>query len=102
MNFNPKIEYQSLATIKNFQEKKLQEVLAYTNANSNYYQSLFKKEKIDSTKIKKIEDLQHIPFTTKENLQRYNKDFICVEPSKIVDYITTSGTLSTPTTLPHR
>ncbi|HON19708.1 MAG TPA: AMP-binding protein [Bacteroidales bacterium] len=98
MNFNPKIEYQSLATIKNFQEKKLQEVLAYTNANSNYYQSLFKKEKIDSTKIKKIEDLQHIPFTTKENLQRYNKDFICVEPSKIVDYITTSGTLSTPTT----
>ncbi|HOF16988.1 MAG TPA: AMP-binding protein [Bacteroidales bacterium] len=98
MNFNPEIEYQSLATIKNFQEKKLQEVLAYTNANSNYYQSLFKKEKIDSTKIKKIEDLQHIPFTTKENLQRYNKDFICVEPSKIVDYITTSGTLSTPTT----
>lgn len=98
MNFNPEIEYQSLATIKNFQEKKLQEVLAYTNTNSNYYQSLFKKEKIDSTKIKKIEDLQHIPFTTKENLQRYNKDFICVEPSKIVDYITTSGTLSTPTT----
>ena len=97
MNFNPEIEYQSLATIKNFQEKKLQEVLAYTNANSNYYQSLFKR-KIDSTKIKKIEDLQHIPFTTKENLQRYNKDFICVEPSKIVDYITTSGTLSTPTT----
>ena len=45
MNFNPEIEYQSLATIKNFQEKKLQEVLAYTNANSNYYQSLFKKEK---------------------------------------------------------
>ncbi len=98
MNFKPEIEYQSLETIKSFQEKKLHEVLAYTNAKSKYYQLLFKREKIAIEKIKKIEDLQYIPFTTKENLQQHNKDFISVDSSKIVDYITTSGTLSTPTT----
>lgn len=98
MHFKPEIEFRPLSEIKKFQEEKLQHVLAYTNHTSNYYQSVFKKEKIDVAKIRTLEDLQQIPFTTKENLQTYNHDFICVERSKIVDYITTSGTLSTPTT----
>lgn len=98
MNFNPDIEYQPLDVIKRFQEKKLQEVLAYTNHKSTYYQSVFKKEGIDIKKIKTLEDLRHIPLTKKEDLQINNNDFICVDKLQIVDYITTSGTLSTPTT----
>ncbi|NLE62615.1 MAG: phenylacetate--CoA ligase [Bacteroidales bacterium] len=98
MNFKPDIEYRSLTEIKKFQSEKLQQVLAYTNNKSNYYQSLFKKEKIDIRKIKTVEDLRYLPFTNKENLQSYNQDFICVDRSQITDYITTSGTLSTPTT----
>lgn len=98
MTFKPDIEYQPLDVIKKFQEKKLREVLAYTNEKSKYYRSLFKKEKINIEKIKTIEDLAYIPFTKKEDLQVNNKDFVCVDRSQIVDYITTSGTLSTPTT----
>jgi phenylacetate-CoA ligase len=98
MNFKPDIEYRSLTEIKKFQSEKLQQVLAYINNKSNYYQSLFKKEKIDIRKIKTVEDLRYLPFTNKENLQSYNQDFICVDRSQITDYITTSGTLSTPTT----
>ncbi|MBP7101892.1 MAG: AMP-binding protein [Bacteroidales bacterium] len=98
MTFKPDIEFQPLDVIKRFQEKKLKEVLSYTNEKSKYYQSLFKKEKINIQKIKSIEDLAYIPFTKKEDLQVNNKDFICVDRSQIVDYITTSGTLSTPTT----
>jgi phenylacetate-CoA ligase len=98
MNFKPDIEYRPLTEIKNFQSEKLQQVLAYTNSKSNYYQSLFKKEKIDICKIKTVEDLRYLPFTNKEDLQTYNQDFICVDRSQITDYITTSGTLSTPTT----
>ncbi|MCL2132406.1 MAG: AMP-binding protein, partial [Lentimicrobiaceae bacterium] len=48
-------------------------------------------------KIKLLSDLKHIPVTNKEDLQLYNDDFFCVEKSKIVDYMTTSGTLSDPT-----
>ncbi|MDD4210310.1 MAG: phenylacetate--CoA ligase family protein, partial [Bacteroidales bacterium] len=98
MTFKPDIEYQPLDVIKKFQEKKLREVLAYTNEKSKYYRSLFKKEKINIEKIKTIEDLAYIPFTKKEDLQVNNKEFVCVDRSQIVDYITTSGTLSTPTT----
>lgn len=98
MNFQPDIERQPLQVIKKFQEKELQKMLVYLNEHSPFYQKLFKREKIDYKKIKTLEDLRFIPITKKEDLQVHNQDFICVDKSKIVDYITTSGTLSDPTT----
>jgi len=98
MNFYPNIEREPLSIIKKFQEEKLIETLDYVNRLSPYYKNLFKKEKIDISKIKTLEDLSIIPLTKKEDLQINNQDFVCVDKSKIVDFITTSGTLSTPTT----
>ncbi len=98
MNFYPDIEKEPLSVIKKFQEEKLIETLDYVNRLSPYYKNLFKKEKIDISKIKTLEDLRIIPLTKKEDLQINNKDFVCVDKSKIVDFITTSGTLNTPTT----
>lgn len=98
MNFKPEIEFQPRNVIKAFQEEKLREDLQYLNANSKFYQNLFKKEHIDIQKIRTLEDLTYIPVTTKEDLQLHNEDFFCVERNKIADYITTSGTLSDPTT----
>jgi phenylacetate-CoA ligase len=94
----PYIEYQSPAEIKRFQESKLAETLAYLSKNSPFYQRLFSEKKIDIQRIKTIEDLRQIPFTTKQDLQLYNEDFLCVSRDKIADYITTSGTLSDPVT----
>ena len=94
----PHIEKQSLNEIKAFQELKLQEVLHYVNTHSVYYQALFQEYKIDISKIKKLEDLQQIPTTTKEDLQRNNDDFLCVPIHKIIDFATTSGTLGDPVT----
>ena len=96
--YKPEIEYQPRTVIKAFQEEKLREDLQYLKARSKFYQNLFQKEHIDIDKIKTLEDLQCIPVTTKEDLQLHNEDFFCVEKSKIADYITTSGTLSDPTT----
>jgi len=98
MGNTPLIEYQPLSGIKRFQEDKLVETLIYLNDHSPFYQRLFREHNIDSFKIKKLEDLQQIPFTTKQDLQLYNEDFLCVSREKIVDYITTSGTLSDPVT----
>lgn len=94
----PKIETATLAEIKTFQEQKLMEVLRYVNKNSPYYKSLFLKENIDIKKIKSLADLALLPVTTKENLQKYNDDFLCVSSNKIIDYATTSGTLGDPVT----
>jgi phenylacetate-CoA ligase len=97
MNFRPEIEFQPLDIIKKFQERELNKLLEYLNNKSKYYSGMFKKEKIDPYKIKTLQDLKYIPVTTKEDLQLYNDDFFCVDKSKFVDYMTTSGTLSDPT-----
>ena len=97
-SFEPEIEFQPREVIKAFQEEKLREHLAYLKAKSPFYQRMFKENNIDISKIQTLEDLTQIPVTTKEDLQKHNKDFICVPASEIRDYITTSGTLSDPTT----
>jgi phenylacetate-CoA ligase len=94
----PKIETASLAEIKAFQEHKLMELLVSVNENSPFYKALFEKENIDISKIKTLEDLQLLPVTTKEDLQKNNDDFMCVPTNKIIDYATTSGTLGDPVT----
>ncbi|MCG3166331.1 MAG: Phenylacetate-coenzyme A ligase [Bacteroidia bacterium] len=90
----PEIETKSSSEIKSLQENLLQEQLAYISKNSKYYQ----RAGIDFQKIKTLEDLQKIPVTTKDDLQQYNDDFICVPKNKIIDYVTTSGTLGDPVT----
>ena len=92
----PEIETRSLEEIKQYQEKELTKLLDYLLKNSRFYASMFKKNKIDITTVRSLDDLRHIPPTTKEDLQLHGHDFICVEKSHIVDYITTSGTLGDP------
>ncbi|MDD2199738.1 MAG: phenylacetate--CoA ligase family protein, partial [Bacteroidales bacterium] len=94
----PEIEKESLTVIKKYQERQLPKVLEYLNERSTYYKRLFSNNKININRIKTLEDLTHIPFTDKSDLQTNNADFYCVEKEKIVDYITTSGTLGDPVT----
>ncbi len=94
----PVIEKASKEDIKEFQEKKLKELLVYLSENSPYYKALFQKENININEVNSIEDLQKIPVTSKTDLQQYNDDFFCVPMHKIIDYATTSGTLGSPVT----
>jgi len=96
--FIPEIEKASKQEIKKFQERLLKENLLYLKNYSGFYSELFEKNKIDIAKINTIEDLRHIPVTTKDDIQKRNNDFICVDKNKILDYITTSGTLGDPVT----
>ncbi|MFH6997947.1 phenylacetate--CoA ligase family protein [Flavobacterium sp. FlaQc-57] len=94
----PTIEKDSLEQIKIFQEQKLAELLQYISQHSPFYKRLFAGQNIDISKVKTLEDLQFLPVTTKENLQEYNDDFLCVPQNKIIDYASTSGTLGDPVT----
>lgn len=95
---NNDIEYQSPSRIKAFQEDLLVKALHYLEQNSPYYQRLFASHHINVKDIIHIEDLSIIPFTEKRDLQLYNLDFLCCPKEKIIDYITTSGTLGDPVT----
>jgi len=94
----PEIEKTSTAEIKAFQEEKLKETLQYLEENSPFYKRFFKENNIQISEIKTLEDIQKIPVTTKDHLQQFNNDFICVPKSEIIDYVTTSGTLGDPVT----
>ena len=94
----PIIETQSKDAIRLFQEEKLRELLQYLKEKSPYYQRLFRENNIDITQIQHLEDLQRLPTTSKDDLQRYNDDFLCVPKKAIVDYASTSGTLGKPVT----
>ena len=94
----PVIEKLSPEEIKHFQEKELGKLTDYLNTHSPFYKNLFKTKGIKTEAIRKLEDLKKIPFTTKKDLQERNEDFVCVPKRKIIDYITTSGTLGDPVT----
>lgn len=92
------IEFCSPEAIKSFQEDLLQKHMRYLQDHSPYYRRMFESYNINIEKIRHLEDLIKIPFTEKKDLQLFNNDFLCVPREKIVDYITTSGTLGDPVT----
>ncbi len=94
----PSIETASNKEIEKLQLQRLKEHMEYLQQNSPYYQRLFKTYQIDSTQIQTISDLEKLPITTKDDLQKYNDDFLCVDKKEIIDYVTTSGTLGKPVT----
>lgn len=95
----PAIEKASIQEIDSFQSEKLKELLNYLNQNSPFYKKMFLKENIRLDSIQSLTDLQQIPVTTKTDLQEFNDDFFCVSRDKIIDYVTTSGTLGSPVTV---
>jgi phenylacetate-CoA ligase len=92
------IEYSSRDEIRCFQDAKLREAIGYISLHSPFYRHMFESKGIRAEDIRCIDDLRHLPFTDKRDLQLCNNDFLCVSPEKIVDYITTSGTLGDPVT----
>jgi phenylacetate-CoA ligase len=96
--FCPDIERSPYEEIKNFQVQKLRQQLLYLQERSAFYSEHFLRSKVEILHINSIADLVRIPPTTKEDLQQRNEDFICVPRNKIIDYITTSGTLGDPVT----
>jgi phenylacetate-CoA ligase len=97
---NTGIEYKSLQEQKKYQQEQLPLLLHYLKSHSTFYKELFQKQNINIEEIKTLEDLQQIPVTTKDDIQQRNQDFICVPKNKIIDYITTSGTLGDPVLFP--
>src|SRR5678816_938675 len=97
--YSTETAYQPGQSIKEMQEKKLQELLLYLDQYSPFYKELFRNNQIDIASIKTLEELSIIPTTAKEDLQLRNDDFICVPRNKIIEYSSTSGTLGSPVTV---
>lgn len=98
MQKNSTIQFASPDQIKSWQEERLREEIGYLMAHSAFYRRMFEQTAVNPAQIQRIEDLQLLPVTTKEDLQLHNEEFLCVPKSEVVDYVTTSGTLGDPVT----
>ena len=78
MEFTPEIEYQTAEVIRQFQEEKMREHIAYLQVYSPFYKRLFAEHGIDYSKIEHLDDLRRVPFTTKFDIESHNDDFLCV------------------------
>ncbi len=94
----PELEKINADEVAKVQSQKLRELVFYTYKNSTYYRSKYDALGVVPDAIKNIDDLQKLPLTTKDDLQKFNDDFICVNRSQIADYVTTSGTSGRPVT----
>lgn len=86
--------------LDNIEEKnilcQLQETLQYVTTHSAFYKKHFQSYNAIIADFNATNDIQQLPFTTKEDIARYNEDFICIDKSEIIEYTSTSGTLGSP------
>ncbi|RQO31374.1 phenylacetate--CoA ligase [Taibaiella sp. KBW10] len=94
-----KIEYAGLAAQQDFQLQQLKVLLQYVSVHSPFYKKQFNQYGIRIEDIQSLTYLERIPTTSKEDIQQYNWDFLCVDRASIAEYTATSGTLGTPVTI---
>jgi phenylacetate-CoA ligase len=71
-------------------------------STSPYYKKLFAEKNISPDKINSLEDLQNIPFTTKEELRNnYPYGFVAGSMKEAVRLHSSSGTTGNPTVVLH-
>lgn len=93
---NANIEFKSKNMIKATQLKFLRQTVRYVAQNSPFYRDYFQRFNIKYTDIKSLIDIEKLPITTKEQLQRYNKKFYCVKQKDIAEIVSTTGTTGKP------
>jgi len=69
----------------------------YVCSRSPFYRELFRSAGLTPGDVVSTEDLTKLPTTTKHDIVARNRDFLCVEQSRIIDVVTTSGTTGRPT-----
>jgi phenylacetate-CoA ligase len=102
---NP-IEVASADQVRNIQNVKLREQLAYLEKSSPFYVKLLAKAGADIKDIKTVDDLAGLPFTTKEDLRESQwlnppfGDHLAAQRADIVRVHASSGTTGVPSYIP--
>ncbi len=88
--------------LEEFQLKRIQKQIQYVYNRSPMYRKKFQAAGIKPEDIRSLDDMQHVPFTIKEELRESQAehppwgDFLCVPPEDGVRVFQTSGTTGIP------
>ena len=92
-------EYETILRkdLEQLQIERLQATLNRVYRNVAFYKHSFDEQKIDVEKIKSLDDLRYLPFTTKEDLQKgYPYAMFAVPLRDVIRIHSTSGTTGKP------
>ncbi|MBO7419037.1 MAG: phenylacetate--CoA ligase [Bacteroidaceae bacterium] len=99
--FNPEVETMSEEGLKALQLERLQQTVRHC-MNSPFYQQKFQELGVSPEDIKSLDDLQKLPFTSKEDLrENYPFGLACVPLKECVRLHSSSGTTGNPTVVLH-
>ncbi len=90
----------SAENIKTQQVKYLRSHLSHA-LNSTYYKNKFQLNEISPNEIKDIDDLRHLPLTSRKDLDSFGDHFTAVSNTHITDLSLTSGTTGMPVKIPY-
>lgn len=101
MYLHPELETLSRAEIEALQLERLKKTVAQC-MNSPFYRKRFAEYHITPADIRSLDDLQKIPFTTKQDLRdNYPFGLAAVPMEQVVRLHSSSGTTGTPTVILH-
>ena len=84
---------------------RLKYIVKYVSKYSPFYRRKFREAGVTPSDLKRLDDLERFPFTTKEDLRKYSYPYggelLCVPREKIVCWHMTSGTTGKPTVGPY-
>ncbi|MDO8869872.1 MAG: phenylacetate--CoA ligase [Methanobacteriaceae archaeon] len=97
MVWNEKAECMSRDDLNDLQLKKLQDVVKRAYENVPYYNKKFQNMGVFPEDIQSLEDIQKLPFTTKDDLRQvYPFGMFAVPKKDIIEVHTSSGTTGKP------
>ncbi len=97
MIWNEKIETMDLDELKNIQSFRLKEMIEYIYSNSPFYKKKFDKEGIIPGDINSIDEIEKLPFTTKEDMRDNYPYGIFSNKNNLAEIHVSSGTTGNPT-----
>ncbi|MCD4783501.1 MAG: hypothetical protein K8T10_06685 [Candidatus Eremiobacteraeota bacterium] len=89
---NPNIEYISRDEIRGIQSGRLIDTVSYVYRNSAFYRRYYIENGISPEDIKSLDDLNKLPFITRDHLANLSDEMVCVPRSEWIDICPTSGT----------
>ena len=97
--FEPEYETMSREKLANLQEERLRNIVRYCYERVPLYKQKFKEAGITPDDIKTLDDLNKIPFTTKDDLRKaYPFGMLAADISEVLELHASSGTTGHPTT----
>lgn len=95
--WNKEIETKPLGELKELQLKRLKKLVHYIYDNNRFYHKKLKDANVKPADIKRLKDVEKLPFLTKQDLREYYPfGLVCTSLDDIVEIHASSGTTGKP------